>query len=146
MPRRLSWPVAIAAACGLYAAAMIGFVVFSLSHREELVAPDYYEQGIRHDEHIGRVQKARELTGDGALAFDEVTRTLTLRLPPGAAGTLTLYRPSAAALDRRFRLSPDTKGVQTIALADCPRGFWRARAEWSAGDATCFSELPVTIP
>jgi hypothetical protein len=146
MPRLPSWPVGIAVLCAAYAASMIGFVVFSLGHREELVAPDYYARGIRHDEQMAKVQHAKDLGREGVLAFDEGTLTLTLRLEPGAAGTLTLYRPSAAALDRRFDLHPDASGMQTFALGNCARGFWRARADWSASGAAYFNELPLVIP
>ena len=98
------WPAGLVAAFLLFVAGTAILIVVSARNTPELVRPDYYEQELRHQEEIERRQRTAALKDAVSVSYDPDRQTLALRLPPehaAAQGTIELYRPSAAALDRR---------------------------------------------
>ena len=133
---RNPWPYALTAVIVAFAAAVVAFVVWSLGHRVDLVAPDYYEREIRHQEQIDREARTRNLPATYGLFHDARTGTLLIRIPGehrDATGVLSLYRPSDAALDREIALVVDSEGKQEVRLDTLASGLWRARLTWTHG-------------
>ena len=52
--------------------------------------------------------------------------------PRQSAGSIELYRPSAAGMDRAVRLEPDANGVQRLDAAGLAPGLWQVRVSWTA--------------
>lgn len=128
------WPIALTFIILAFVAAMVTFVIWSLGHRVDLVAPDYYEQEIRYQDQIDREERTNELSSEYGLFHDAATGSLIVRIPPehaAAEGTIELYRPSDAALDREFPLSVHGDGRQEISLSSFAAGLWRARLRWT---------------
>ena len=126
----------------------VGFVVFCTLHPTDLVAPDYYER---------EPALPRPNPADGPspgpshdrLATTPPTQRIQISFPAelmrsGVSGSIQLYRPSAAGLDRQLNLEPDATGVQTIdAQWPAGRASGKSRPSWKAGTEEFYIDRKV---
>ena len=143
--KKSSWPFAIALVYGLFAAGMIGVVIFAVRHPSDLVSRDYYQKEIRYQQQIDSEKRAQKDADAPTIAIKG--RECVIHFPgnPPASGTLTLYRPADAALDRTVPLALDGQQNQTLNLADAASGLWRLRMEWNRNGETYFKEQEVVV-
>ncbi len=144
------WPASIIAFFALAILGCAGFIIFCSRHPADLVAADYYEQEIRYQTRMERVQHARQRAPLASVTFDPATRQIKISLPPGpsltnVSGTIQLYRPSAAHLDRQLKLEPDANGLQTINAAPLDPGLWKVRVSWTADNQDYFLDQQIFI-
>jgi hypothetical protein len=129
------WPVSIIAFFSIAILGCVTFVIFCNRHPADLVMSDYYEQEVRYQKQIDSKQRAQQLLQVATVQYDPARRVIMISLPPaqaeGAAGTIQLYRPSAAGLDRTFKLATDRKGMQSLDGSNLAPGLWKARLLWS---------------
>ncbi len=145
------WPISIIA---FFVVALIGcgtFVAYCNRHPVDLVAADYYEQEVRYQGQIDRLQHAQAQGSLASITYDADTRCIRVSLPPdspqsGVTGSIQLYRPSAISLDRQIKLATDVKGVQNIDAAGLAPGLWKVKISWKAGQQDCFMDQKVVIP
>jgi hypothetical protein len=134
---------------------MVGFlgvvavmVAIALSQRVDLVADDYYERALRHEQRIASEEHARAL-GEGLSirkAGDELRVTFPPTMEPaGIGGLCVLYRPSDGSADRRIVLQPDSSGVQRIQLKSMLRGLWKAQLSWQYRGQQFYIETPIML-
>jgi hypothetical protein len=140
------WPIALIAFLSLFATAVVGFGIFAIRHNQDLVRPDYYDHEIRYQDQIEREIRTRELAGRVELGLAPGSRTLEIRIPGAAQGTIHLYRPSDAALDRDVVLSTGADGRQRVDLSELKPGLWKARMSWKQGDDDYAYESTLVLP
>jgi hypothetical protein len=144
------WPVCIIA---WFTLAILGcgtFIVFSSRYPADLVAPDYYEQEVRYQGQIERIQRARQRAHLASVTYDASRKLIRIAMPPGqdlggATGSIQLYRPSAMDQDRQFQLKPGRDGLQTIETANLQPGLWEVRVSWTVGRQDYFIDQRVVI-
>lgn len=142
---RNPWPWGLGMFITAFACSMVAFVVWSLRHKQDLVAPDYYEQELHHQAVIEQHQRAKA-AGLSPLEFEPNANVINLSLPPDSREVrVTLYRPSDAALDRSQDVVLDERGRAEVSLAGLAAGLWRARVEWSQAGARARSEVALVI-
>lgn len=143
------WPICIIA---YFTVAILGcgtFVVYCNQHPADLVAPDYYEQEMRYQGQINRIQTAQQRAQLASVTYDPTRGQLRIALPPGqtgqnSTGQIQLYRPAAMNQDRQVQLNPDGSGVQTIDTHELQPGLWKARVSWTADQKDFFLEQSWT--
>jgi hypothetical protein len=144
------WPVCIIT---FFALALIGcatFIVFCSRHPADLVAADYYEQEVRYQGQINRIQQARRSTELATVAYDFAAQRITISLPPGqsqfhATGNVQLYRPSATDLDRAVKFEPNADGIQIIDASTLVPGLWKVRVSWAIDNQEYFVDQKLVI-
>ena len=129
--------------------AFVGFilslVIISVSQDDiHLVTEDYYGQEIKYQEHIEREKSASSLNRE-VLVFDNQARTMILDLPVGAKGSLQLFRPSDARLDREFQLDITAEGKTKVPLEDLKSGYWRVQFTWTENGVDFYEEKKITL-
>ncbi len=145
------WPVCL---IGFFSVAIVscaGFVAFCSLHPAELVTPDYYEQEMRYQAQMSRMENARQLEHAATITYDAIAKMIIVTLPtPDASlhptGTIQLYRPSAAGLDRNFRLVLDPRGLQRIDAHSLVPGLWKVRVSWTVATREYYLDRAVVIP
>jgi hypothetical protein len=137
---KLNWGVGIAVVYVLFALSTLGFVAFAMSQPVELVSADYYARSLHHDERLEAEARVRGLGTTFASRLAEDGRTAVVSLPPAQAaeGTITVYRPSNAGLDRTVALAPDARGEQRIQLPGS--GRWVLKIQWTASNQRYYHE------
>ena len=120
-------------------------------HPADLVAADYYEQEVRYQGQIDRVQRAQQRAELASVAYNSTSKQITISLPTDApltnvTGTITLYRPSAIGQDRTFKFEPGANGVQILDASGLLTGLWKVRVSWTMGQEDYFLDQKVVIP
>jgi hypothetical protein len=144
------WPYAIIAFFTIAIIGVVTFVTFCLQNSSELVTTDYYEQELRHQQHMESEARTRQLTGRLAVVLDPATQHLTVQLPKEHAslqptGEIHLYRPSAAGLDRKLALRVDPQGEQSLDARELSSGLWHVRVTWTVNGAEFYADQPVVL-
>jgi len=149
-PARNLWPIGVITACALFVAGTAALIVVACCQRMDLVTPDYYEQELRFQGQIDRVERTRSAAAQASVAYDVAAQSITIFLPPDHArppitGRIELYRPSAAGLDRAVKLEPDARGVQRLDAAGLAPGLWKVRVSWTAAEQDYYLEQKVVV-
>ena len=147
-PTRNLWPTGIIVACALFVAGTAGLIVMACAQKDDLVRADYYEQELRYQSQIDRVERTRLAAAQAAVTYDNAKRCLTIALPPAQAarpitGTIHLYRPSAGALDRSLQLKVDANGLQSLDAASLTPGLWKVRVSWTVDNQDYYLDQKV---
>jgi hypothetical protein len=148
-PRRNPWPIAITVYFILFAAFLATFLVWAVRQREDLVSADYYDREVRYQQQLDAMNQAQPLAMEPVVTFDPVQQSIVITLPPaqaqGAVGSVHLYRPSDARLDRDVPLALDPEGVQRLDTKELRDGLWKVRLKWTANGRDYFLDRPVII-
>ncbi len=144
------WPHAIIMWFVVFAAALAAWITFAVRQNLDLVRADYYEEEVRYQGQIDRLNRTVALRGEVAIHHDESRREMTLRLPaahrsPRPSGKVRFYRPSDAALDFHLPLAVDAAGLQRIGTGALRGGLWKVRAHWQAAGQDYFFEQTMVV-
>jgi len=149
-PTRNLWPLGVTLTLVVFFAGTIGLVVMACSQRVDLVSPDYYERELKFQGRIDQVERTHRAASQASVAFDAAGKCITVSLPAGQAGRdvsgrIELYRPSAAGMDRAFKLAPDAKGVHRLNTSGLASGLWKVRVSWTFEQQDYFLDEKVVI-
>lgn len=145
------WPWALIGFLALFFTGAVSFIVFAVRQDMDLVRPDYYDQEIRYQEQLDRLERTRRL-GPGLRLEERFPEgRVVFHLPAtqsGAAvtGNLKLYRPSNARLDRLVELRPDAAGRQSIPVDGLAPGLWRVQAIWRVDGQEYGADWTLVVP
>lgn len=133
---RNPWPWAISIFMACFALGTVAFVVWSLRHQQDLVAPDYYERELQHQAQIDSSARARKL-GASHIRFDTAQKALVIQPIGGAtAAHLSLYRAADARLDQSYALGALTEEPVQFPTDSLAKGPWRAILDWEQQSQT----------
>jgi len=144
------WPHGIFATLLVFACGLAGFAVTAVRQNMDLVRDDYYEADLRYQNQIDRLNRTALLADETAIEFHTADRTIELRLPSGhgarqPSGSIQIYRPSDAALDRQIKLATDPTGAQRIDAREMVSGLWKLKITWQVGGEEYFVDRVVVI-
>ncbi|HET7872866.1 MAG TPA: FixH family protein [Terriglobales bacterium] len=150
IPKWNPWPVSIIAFFTIAMTGCVTFIIFCNRHPADLVAADYYEQEVRYQGQIDRLQAARQEAASSAVSYDAQRRLILVSVPSGISGatlsgTIQLYRPSAMNQDRSIPFQPDAKGAQNIDASSLTPGLWKVRVSWKVAEQEYLLDQPVVI-
>jgi nitrogen fixation protein FixH len=144
------WPLGVITTFALFFAGTVGLIVMACSQKVDLVSADYYEQELKFQGRIDRVERTRRAATRAAVAYDAARRCITVSLPADQArhevtGHIELYRPSAAGLDREVELAPDAHGVQRLDATGMAPGLWKVRVSWTVEKQDYYLDQKVVV-
>lgn len=144
------WPVSIIAFFTVAIVGCVVFVVFCNLHPTDLVAKDYYEQELRFQGQLDRMNRANALAGQASVLYTADRKQITVSIPgvqgsSGVVGKVELYRPSSAGLDRMVALEVDGEGHQVIDATKLAPGLWNVKVTWVAGGQDYFINQRIRI-
>jgi nitrogen fixation protein FixH len=148
-PRRNPWPIVITAYFAVFISFLVGFIIFATRQHVDLVRSDYYEEELRFQQQLDRVKRTQLSGQSAAIQYDSRHECITLDLPGAggpANGSIHLYRPSDAKLDRDLPLSVDAQGRQSLDARALQTGLWRVRVQWTRQGQEYYSDQAIVIP
>jgi nitrogen fixation protein FixH len=148
--KRNPWPYALVAYFAVFITSIVSYAVFAVAQRQDLVRSDYYEEEMRFQKQMERVQRSGSLPATIGLTQGPVGRSLVISLPPShvgraSSGTIELYRPSDSRLDRNLPLAAGADGVQRVDAAGLNDGLWKVRVRWTVDQHEYFSDRSLVI-
>lgn len=141
----MDWGKGIILVFVAFAAIMISMVTICMKKDDlHLVTQNYYEEEIKYQDHIDKVNNANELSYE-ALEFDNLQKSVTISLPVGAKAELHLFRPSDARLDQKLVVDVVDDETKVVDLAMLKTGYWLMKLTWSAEGKSYYQEKKITI-
>jgi nitrogen fixation protein FixH len=146
---RNPWPIAITTFFALAITAIISFIVWAVQQREDLVSADYYEREVRYQTQLDSMNRSQALAQQTVVTFEPLAQNIVITLPThqttGATGTVQLYRPSDARMDRQVPLALDGNGVQRLDSRPLAGGLWKVRVKWSVAGQEYYIDQSVIV-
>lgn len=146
---RNPWPIAIIVFFVVFATFLATFVVWALGQKQDLVTENYYEQEVRYQEQLDRLNRTQAQSEQTTVTFDATRNCIVINLPAaqaaGASGKIQLYRPSNAKLDHEVPLAINAGGMQTLDAKAMAAGLWKVRIQWRVNGQEYFLDQAVVV-
>jgi nitrogen fixation protein FixH len=143
------WPVGLVLFFIVFTAYIVGFVIFASRQKMDLVRQDYYDQEIRFQQQMDRVQRTAPVLANAGVEYDRAADLVTVSLLSFSrgevSGAVSFYRPSDASMDNHVPLGLDPAGRQCISVRSLGTGFWKVRVQWTTAGQEYFFEKPIVI-
>jgi nitrogen fixation protein FixH len=147
---RSLWPYGIIAAVVLFAIGLTAMIVMAVRSNSDLVSADYYEQELRFQKQLDSSRRTQQLDQRAVVTYDVALKQINITVPAEHAqqnpvGSVTLYRPSSAAMDRSLKLELNVDGSQHIDATSLAPGSWKVRLLWTVGTKEFYMDQPIII-
>lgn len=145
------WGKGLAIAIVLFISTTLGVVAFLVSLDFQMVTENHYQEAVQYQQQIDRIEHARAMEQPVTIKVLRRSRALEIQFPPAMAGQLTggsvtLYRPSDADLDRRYTLDPaNSSGLFHIAGDSLAPGKWQVKINWQAGGQRYYRDQSIFL-
>ncbi len=144
--RDLAWPIGIAAFLVFFVLILIVAIIASSMQNRDLVEDQYYGKGLKHEEQMERSKRAMSDSTRVQVDYNETIGDLTLTFPDNdISGTVTLYRPSHAALDQSEGIRLDENREFHVTTDGLPGGLWRLKVLWKENDLEYYHEESLVL-
>jgi hypothetical protein len=129
----------------LFAAFMAVLVTVCMRQEVSLVSKNYYSEELAFQQQIERERNTNLLQHKPSL--DVKGRVLALALNqtvPVSEGTIILFCPANANMDRMFSLSPKSK-TQAFDLHELGAGMYRVKLHWTMDHKEFYQEEVINL-
>jgi len=145
-----SWPVGIAVIYLSFVFLLIAFVIFSRFQQVDLVTEDYYEQELKYQQQINRMNRAQALSEPVNWKHDTFNDRLLLEFPKEidpikVKGHILFFRPSDAKQDKLTALNLTSENTQIINTKNLSSGFWKLKIFWQVDNIEYYKEGNLVI-
>lgn len=145
---KFNWGTGILISIIIFMVITISTVVYLMNQDVDLVAKDYYNKGIHHQEQIDRVNRTNSM--DEAVNIIPENGFIRLSFPKSYIqksfnGTIQFYRPSDTKKDFALSISIDTSGQQIISTQSIDKGYWKVKLSWTQDSVEYYKESSLVI-
>jgi hypothetical protein len=145
---KFNWGTGILITIIVFMIITIGTVVFLMNQDVDLVASDYYNKGIQHQDQIDRVNRTNLM--DEAVQINSENGFLRLVFPKSFAqknfnGKIQFYRPSDSKKDFSIPISIDTSAQQIVSTQSLDKGYWTVKLNWTQDSIEFYKESSFVI-
>lgn len=145
---KFHWGIGIATFYISFVLVLVGFVIFTTFNRVDLVDENYYDQEIKYQGMIDKIERANKLAEP--LKIESADSYVRLSYPKGLLndiikGDITFFRPSDKKMDFVLPVKPDQSGYQIVDSKSLAKGLWRVKVDWAIGDSTYYNEEVLVI-
>lgn len=146
---RNPWPIVITCFFILFFSGLVSFIVFASTQHVDLVRADYYEEELRYQQQLERLNRTAQIGAQVGVTYDSANHQITVQLPSAhahpSAGQVHLYRPSDARLDQAWPLILDPEGRQHLDATQLTHGLWKVRVEWTVAGQEYYADRALVI-
>ena len=140
-----SWPIGIAIIYVSFVLILVAFVIYSSFIQVDLVSENYYEEEIKYQQQINRMDRAMALSEPVSWSYDKNSDYLTLNFPKEidplkVKGQILFFRPSDAKQDKLTALNLTSEHTQSINIKNLTSGYWKLKIFWQVDDTEYYKE------
>jgi hypothetical protein len=145
---KFSWGTGILITIIIFMVITISAVVYLMNQDVDLVASDYYNKGIHHQEQIDRVNRTDKMGNEVSINPENGFIRLTLPklfVQKSLTGVIQFYRPSNEKKDFAVALNIDSSGQQLISTQSMDKGYWKVKLNWTQDSVEYYKESSFVI-
>ena len=145
---KFNWGTGILITIIIFMVISIGAVIFLMNQKVDLVASDYYDKGIHHQEQIDRINRTNKMGNEVSITPENGFIRLVLPkyfAQKGLSGTIQFYRPSDSKKDFAVAVAIDTSAQQLISTQNMEKGYWKVKLNWSQESVEYYKESSFVI-
>ncbi|HRN26881.1 MAG TPA: FixH family protein [Ignavibacteriaceae bacterium] len=145
---KFNWGTGILITIIIFMVITISTVIFLMNQKVDLVASDYYDKGIHHQEQIDRMNRTNKMGNEVSITPEN--GFIRLVLPKYFAqkslnGTIQFYRPSDSKKDFAVALTIDTSAQQFISTQNMVKGYWKVKLNFTQDEVEYYKESSFVI-
>ncbi|MDN4164580.1 FixH family protein [Cytophagales bacterium LB-30] len=148
----MNWGYKILIVIILFVSFIVTLVVIAIRQDDiHLVSKNYYEKEILYQQEIDK-QRNYEQYFQGEIAqYRQESRELSFSFANDQVqgmpeGTIHLFRPSDARLDKRIAIATDAEGKQVLPMQDLASGQWKVKVDWVQNNVAFSREQTLILP
>ncbi len=145
---KFNWGTGILITIIVFMAITISTVIFLMSQDVDLVASDYYDKGIHHQEQIDRMNRTNKMGDEVSISPENGFIKLVLPksfVQKSLTGVIQFYRPSNEKKDFAVAVAIDTSGHQLISTQSMDKGYWRVKLNFTQDEVEYYKESSFVI-
>jgi len=144
------WPVGLTVFIVVMVISTLIHVYYTKQKKFDLVTEEYYQKGIKYQEQIDRINRAKNPVNKVTWKFIDAKKSLLLSFPNDnlnskISGNITFYRPSDASQDKTIPLKVLDNNQQILNLENMSKGYWRIKIFWSRNDQEFYFEDKIVL-
>lgn len=125
----------------------IGVMVYkSMTKNVDLVSKDYYENELKYQEQINKINNTNSLKESLKLEYNG--RSIIIKYPANRSkisGEISFYKPSDAKNDFKANVVPDSDMKQVFDTGKLSKGLWKVQINWNMDGKDYFNEEKIMI-
>ncbi len=145
---KLNWGTGIAIVYSAFVIIMVSLVVYSKNIDHTLVMDNYYEEDLKYQGHIDKVNNSRTLANDLEISVLEPDRLLRLQFPvavSAVSGNVLFYRADDKGKDFSVNIAVNEKGEMNVPTDKLLPGKWKVQVDWKGDGTDYFKEKVIVL-
>ena len=144
------WGIGVWLLYGGFVVFILAVVLFASFQDFELVRDNYYQKDFVYQKHLEDSRRIEGLRFKPAIAYDRANQEISFAFPDsakvtGIKGTLELFRPSDATLDKTLAISLNEDKKMIVNAGDLTAGVWRVRVGFTLDTLDYYLEEMVIV-
>ncbi|MCH7415813.1 FixH family protein [Belliella sp. R4-6] len=141
----MDWGKGIVIVIAVFVMLMAGLVTICVKQDDiHLVTQNYYEEEIKYQDQIDKIVNANALDYE-VLTYNTQVKRVVMNLPLGSKGTLHLFRPSDARLDKKIEFQLINLDENTVDVSSLKSGYWKVKLTWEENGVAYYEEKKINI-
>jgi hypothetical protein len=143
---KFNWGTGIVISFIIFAAAIFLIILFPFNQRIDLVTKDYYDNELKYQEQINKVDRTALL--DERIVINQNSKELDIKFPityRKVYGEIIFYRPSDERRDFSISINADSTGSQSVNIGSLLPGLWRVKVQWNMNNLQYYYEKNIMI-
>jgi hypothetical protein len=143
---KFNWGTGIVISFIIFAAAIFLIILFPFNQRIDLVTKDYYDNELKYQEQINKVDRTALL--DERIVINQSSKELDIKFPINyrkVYGEIIFYRPSDERRDFSISINADSTGSQSVNIGSLLPGLWRVKVQWNMNNLQYYYEKNIMI-
>ncbi|RME05447.1 MAG: hypothetical protein D6816_08870 [Bacteroidetes bacterium] len=144
---KFTWGTGIAIFYIAFVIIMVGMVVYSKTFDNSLVVENYYDEDLRFQEKIDKLENSAKLEKDLEIASTN-NLDILLSFPENLkniTGTVLLYRADDISKDVSFKISVNEKNQMLIPGNEYLGARWTVKVDWQGDGTPYYKEKDVLL-
>lgn len=144
----MSWGIKITVLYSSFVILIVTMVGMATKQKIDLVSSDYYEQELKYQDKINRINRTEAL--EQGISWSVQKDKLILSVPNQFKGkTITgkvyFFRPSDAGFDNTVEIPNDTLSNKEISTINMKKGMYKIQIDWKSDNNEYYNEGVIQL-
>jgi hypothetical protein len=145
---KISWGTGIAIFYSFFVIVMVGMVVYSKSFDHSLVVDNYYEEDLKYQSHLDKLNNSKRLATDLQIQVEKENGAVALHFPKEiqqVEGSVLFYRADDKRMDVSLKIAVDSNGTFLAPIQNLTPGKWTVKVDWQGDGKPFFKEETLVL-